>query len=64
MRGAMALLLCLGLLACGEPDFDQRYSEQERQISNEAAAMEAELDRRMSEKPGMETPEATGSSSK
>lgn len=62
MRGAAALLLCLGLLACGEPDFDQRYSEKEQQLSSEAAAMEAELDRRMTEKPGMETPEAGGSS--
>ena len=49
------LLLCLILSACSEPDFDERYSEKEKQLSSEAAAMEKELDQRMTEKPGAES---------
>lgn len=51
-------LLCLALAGCGKPDFDQRYSEKERQLSSEAAAMQSELDQRMNAKPGMEVPES------
>lgn len=58
MRRVALCLLCLTLAACGKPDFDQRYSEKEKQLSSEAAAMQSELDQRMTEKPGMETPES------
>lgn len=57
MRGAAFCLLCLALAGCSEQSFDDRYSEQEQKLSSEAAAMEAELDQRMTEKPGMETVE-------
>ncbi|MCB5425044.1 hypothetical protein H0274_07240 [Altererythrobacter sp. CC-YST694] len=58
MRRAALCLMCLALAGCGKPDFDQRYAEKEKQLSSEAAAMQAELDKRMTEKPGMETPES------
>lgn len=51
---AVIVLLCVSLAACGEPDFDERYAEREKQLASEAAAMERELDRRMTEKPGLE----------
>ena len=49
------LLLCLLAAACSEPDFDERYSEKEKQLASEAAAMSKELDKRMTEKPGLES---------
>ncbi|OJW61589.1 MAG: hypothetical protein BGO57_06605 [Sphingomonadales bacterium 63-6] len=58
MRRAGFCLLCLALAGCGKPDFDQRYSEKEKQLSSEAAAMQTELDKRMTEKPGIEVPES------
>ncbi|KPL66903.1 hypothetical protein SZ64_01595 [Erythrobacter sp. SG61-1L] len=57
MRSLATLcLLCAALAGCKEQAFDERYSEQEQKLSSEAAAMDAELDQRMTEKPGMETP--------
>ena len=53
-RGAALLLLCAAIAGCGERDFDERFSEQEKALASEAAALEAELDRRMVEKPGLE----------
>ena len=53
-RGAALLLLCIAIAGCGERDFDERFSEQEQALASEAAALEAELDRRMVEKPGLE----------
>ena len=59
----ISLTACLLLAACGEKDFDQSYSDKEKQLASEQAAMEKELDRRMTEKPGLEsaTPAPTAS---
>lgn len=57
------LLLCLALAACGEPDFDERYAEKEKQLASEAAAIEKELDTRMTEKPGLESAAASETAS-
>jgi len=47
--------LALALSACSaEPDFDQRYAQQQQQLEHDAKAIDQELDRRMTEKPGLE----------
>ena len=51
----ISLTACFLLAACGEKDFDQSYSDKEKQLASEQAAMEKELDRRMTEKPGLES---------
>lgn len=48
-------IACLLLAACGEKDFDQKYADKEKQLAGEQAAMQKELDRRMTEKPGLES---------
>ncbi len=54
-RACCALLLLSWLAACGsEPTFDERYARQQQQLESEARAMEAELERRMTAKPGVE----------
>jgi len=48
------LLAPLALAACGKPDFDTRYAEQEQKLEGQAKAIGQELDRRMTEKPGLD----------
>lgn len=50
-RSWSGLLLCAMLAACEKPDFDQSYAERERQLAEEAAAMDEELEQRLTEKP-------------
>ncbi len=51
MRGSVpyALVLLLAASGCrGEPPFDERYQDQEAALANQANAMEAELNARLS----------------
>jgi len=52
---AILCAACLVLAGCGKKDFDQQYSDKEKQLAAEQAAMQKELDRRMTEKPGLES---------
>lgn len=57
MRAALPALagLALALSACSaEPDFDERYAQQQQELEREARKIDRELDRRMIEKPGLE----------
>ena len=45
----------LVLAGCGDKKFDQSYSDKEKQLASEQAAMQKELDQRMTEKPGLES---------
>lgn len=60
MRAGAMLLMCGALAGCGERDFDERYAEHEKNLASEAAQLEQELDRRMTEKPGLDAPSSTG----
>ena len=52
---AAAILPGMACTACHrEPSFDERYAAQQQALASEAQSMNAELDRRMTEKPGME----------
>ena len=58
VRVCAALLLSLGCAAChGEPSFDEKYARQQRELASEAQSMNAELEQRMTEKPGLEASE-------
>mgnify|MGYP001107714887 CR=1 FL=1 len=61
MRAGLPVLACpmaglvLALSACSaEPDFDQRYAQQQQELERTAKAIDQELDQRMTEKPGLE----------
>ena len=56
IRPRLVVLAALVALAgCGKKDFDQSYSDKEKELSSQQAAMEQELDKRMTEKPGLES---------
>jgi hypothetical protein len=51
----ISLVACLALAGCGGADFDKRYADKEKELASEQAALEKDLDRRMTEKPGLES---------
>jgi|GEM_PF-1319340 len=59
-RAAAVAMLCLVLGACGKPDFDERYADREKELADEASTLEAELEQRMTEKPGLEAAPVAG----
>ncbi|WEK47822.1 MAG: hypothetical protein P0Y56_05870 [Candidatus Andeanibacterium colombiense] len=54
----ISVFALLALAGCEKKGFDQSYADKEQELSSQQAAMEKDLDRRMTEKPGLESESA------